>query len=745
MTIKERIQNTLSDPGKRAPSIGAAFLLSLTVLFFGPSYMYYGNILEIPYFYSDMIWIFLAYSLAAAAIISAILLILKGTIHQRAVALVSALGLLFWIQGHVLVWDYGVLDGREIIWNDYLLNGIIDSAVWIAVLGVALFKAPSIYKHIAVASVLLLLVQGGGLAAEVYQAPDEPEWKSYAIGYDDTTMFEFSKEQNVVILVLDAFRSDIFQEIIDENDEYREMFDGFIYYRNAAGGYPHTDASIPLILTGEYYDNSIPRSEFVKTTFSNNSIPQTLMKNGYRVDLYPLLQHTIYQSKEVASNIGISERGQVDRVTDAMKGTIELQHLTLFRYMPHFLKSHFHFMPFVGTNRGDSTPHDLAFYNTLISEFNVSSEEKTFKFYHNVGPHGPLNLNADLHYEDLPFNETGYKEQAKASLKISGELVKQLKEHDIYEDSLIIIVGDHGALSAGHGVQNIVNTDLLSIGPALDGDEYRENWRMVAQGTPLVLVKPFNASGHLSISDAPVSLGDVPRTITSELQIPDEFSGQSILSINESDTRERKYFQYLSTNKSGQYYLELDYLPPLREYSINGHSWFRNSWAPTVQIYEPGQGLIPLPVYKSETEILFGKEGNAQTYQLAGWSGPEEGFTWTDGHNAVLAVQPENTDSDLALKITASPYLSGEALDQQRVTVYVNEHWVGEWLFDQPGTQEKTVLIPHNVLEGEIQYIAFEFPDATSPKDLGRSEDERDLAIAVHSMEIEGGQLWTQT
>ena len=94
-----------------------------------------------------------------------------------------------------------------------------------------------------------------------------PSGKVTLSGHDDETMFEFSKEQNVIILVLDAFRSDIFQEIIDEDDEYREMFDGFTYYRNAAGGYPHTDASIPLILTGEYYDNSIPRSEFVRTAF----------------------------------------------------------------------------------------------------------------------------------------------------------------------------------------------------------------------------------------------------------------------------------------------------------------------------------------------------------------------------------------------------------------------------------------------------------------------------------------------
>jgi len=735
MTIKERIQNVIGDPGKRAPSIGAGFLLSFTLLFFGPSYMYYGNILEIPYYYSDMVWIFVAYSLVAAAVISAILLILKGTSHQRAVALVFALGLLFWIQGHILVWDYGVLDGREIIWNDYLLNGIIDSAVWIAVLGVALIKGPSFYKHIAVASVLLLVIQGGGLAAEIHQAPDEPEWKSYVIGYDDEAMFEFSKEQNVIILVLDAFRSDIFQEIIDEDDEYREMFDGFTYYRNAAGGYPHTDASIPLILTGEYYDNSIPRSEFVRTAFLNNSIPRVLKENGYRVDLYPLsgMEHTVYFSEETASNTGTKHHSRVDRVTDNRMGATELQQLTLFRYVPHFLKRYFHFMPFIGSSGDEKTPHDLAFYNTLVSETSTSNETKIFKFYHNVGPHGPLNLNANLQYEDLPFNHTGYKEQAKASLKISGELIEQLKKHDIYDNSMIFVVGDHGALNTGHGVRDTVNADFLD-GNISSKDIYRDNRLLVAQGTPLVLAKPFNSKGNLSISDAPISLADIPQTITAELKLSHRFGGKSIFSINESDMRDRKYFRYLSHHESAKF-VEAGYLLPLEEYSVSGHSWSPYSWESTGRKYLPGVGLPPMTRdYVCGTLIKFTDYLN---YQVTGWSGPGNGFTWTDGHNAVLAIQPENAGSDLIFKITASPYFGGGALDRQRVTVYVNEHCIGEWVVDQPGIQEKTIVIPYNALEGKIQYIAFELPDAASPKDLGLSEDERELALAVHSIVID--------
>lgn len=732
MTIKERIQQIFHGPEKRGTTVAASFLLSLTLLFFGPSYLYYTNILEIPYLYTDLVWVFIIHSLVAGAILSILLLFLKGSVHQRAVALVFALGLLFWIQGHILVWDYGILDGREIIWNDYLLNGIIDSAIWIAVLGVALFKAPSFYKHIALASVLLLVVQGGGLAAEIYQAPDEPEWKSYTIGYDDETMFEFSKEQNVIILVLDAFQSDVFQEIIDEDDEYREMFDGFTYYRNAVGGYTYTYPSVTFILTGEYYDNSIPIQDFIKSAFLSNSIPRKLKENGYRVDLYPSVGNTIYSSDEIVSNIGVYQQDRVDRIVDGLEGVKELHRLTMFRHTPHFLKRYIYFIPFVDLGDDGDVHQDVVFYNTLLSNTVTSSENKTFKYYHIRGAHGPYTLNAQLQSEELTQNRSGYKEQAKAALKISGELIAQLKKHNVYDNSMIFIVADHGNSEGTIGL----NTKWIGDGTL---EFQKVDKRIVASGMPLMLIKPFHSEGDLRISDAPVTLGDIPQTVASELQLLDEFPGKSILSINESDERVRKYFHYRWTREYWDW--SKAYLPPIAEYTINGHSWLADSWEPTNRIYKPGEALVFSQNYTYGTELLFGINGDAQYYQGAGWSIPEEGFTWTDGRNAVLIVEPKNVDSeltDLTVTILASPYFGGGAIDQQRVTVKVNGHYVGEWVFDQPGIQQKEVIIPNALLpEQEILYIAFELPDAVSPKDLGRSEDGRDLALAVHSMVID--------
>ncbi len=569
-------------PKKISAAAGAGFLLSLTLLFIGPSYLYFTNLLQIPYFYSDMVWVLAAGSIAAGAAVSLLLFGLRGRLHQRAVALVFALGLLLWIQGNILVWNYGVLDGREIIWSDYLLNGIIDSAIWIAVLAVALLKAPLIYRHIAWASLALILVQGAGLAAEILKAPGEPEWKGFSVGYDDREMFEFSGERNVIILVLDMFQSDIFQEIIAEDRGCREIFDGFTYFRNAVGGFPTTYPSVTFILTGRRYDNSIPIRDFIKQSFLADSIPRALKEAGYQVGLYELPSpKAIYTSDEICSNAGGGAgRSRVERKAEGRKSAGELLRLTLFRYLPHALKSRFYFVPYLEPRSAKKVDQDVVFFNSLAANTVFSGDRKTFKFYHLKGAHPPYTLNAKLQREHLPQDRSGCKEQARAALRIAGELIGKLRESGSFDHSLLFVIGDHGNPWASAGL------NLEPLGREIEFD--RDNialGKVVCSGIPLVLAKPLYSAGELKISDAPVSLGDIPRTIAAQLRLTGEFPGRSILEIGEAEEREREFCFYRWDNRWDQ-----NYLPKMEKFTVNGHSWLPGSWKATGVILLPAGG-----------------------------------------------------------------------------------------------------------------------------------------------------------
>lgn len=557
-----------TDNEKLKVSLAASFLLSLTLFFFGPGTLYYTNIREIPFSFSNNWYYILAIVLVVGFILSLLLWWLKESTHTTASALVFTLGLLFWIQGNILVWDYGLFDGHEIIFENYFWNGVIDSLTWIGILIAGVLYSKRLYHHIAVVCSLLIITQAAGLMATAYSAPDESEWKNLQYSPDHKNMYEFSTNMNVIVIILDTFQSDIFQEIINENPEYSNMFDGFIYYRNNVGGFAHTDPSIMYILSGKFYDNSVPFSKFIKDTSLQNSLPLLLKENGVRVDIKTRVPGAIFPSSEVYDTIdGYSFENHVGFSARNISEITPIYQLTFFRFVPQALKQYFYGT--LSEELSSLTPkgaieNDMNVYSNFNSAIRVSAPERIFKLFHLKGSHVPFNLNENLKYVKLPQNITGYKSQTKASLKICHALLESLKRNSSYDNSLIFIIGDHGGKI-----------------------ERSENAIAPNSGLPLMLVKPFNSTGPLAISDSPVSLGDIPKTIADELKIKNNFSGSSIFLVNETDPRVRIYYEYDWLEND----LKNDYFSPLSEFRISGFSWNISSWQPTYHIYT-SEGVI---------------------------------------------------------------------------------------------------------------------------------------------------------
>lgn len=107
-----------------------------------------------------------------------------------------------------------------------------------------------------------------------------------------------------------------------------------------------------------------------------------------------------------------------------------------------------------------------------------------------------------------------------------------------------------------------------------------------------------------------------------------------------------------------------------------------------------------------------------------GWQGPENWGVWSKGHDSYVVIEvPEMAAPALQLLVHG---LVGGSVSEQRVIVSVaGAGETTEWLVDR----KKTVrTIP---LRSGRMLIKFEFPDASSPKSLGMSEDLRVLALGV--------------
>jgi len=700
--------------GKCITTLCAASLFSLTVLFFGPSYLYFTNILEFPYLFSDVWYLFASISLLCILVISAVLLPLKSSIHRKAVSLLFAFALLLWLQGNILVWNYGVLDGREIQWNNYKIYGLIDTAVWLVVVTFAFIKSNFIYNLIKKISIGLILIQIVSTAVVWYQAPEQPEWKRYALS--EESKYNFSSEKNVIILVLDTFQTDVFQELINEQLEYSNMFQGFTYFRNAVGGFPTTYPSIPLILTGQYYDNSAPIQEFIKKAYSNSSIPLILNQNGYQVELFTGL-NVIYPNSDILSNLVL--RKDIVNINNYI---YELYGITFFRYMPHSFKKYFYT---VNITAVDNNPmkRDLVFADQVISKSKAVEGKYSFKLFHLLGAHPPFCLNEKLEYEKLEYSRNSYEIQAQAALEITKRFLTSLKNIGVYDNSMIFIVGDHGLGSFGVNVQASGYTEDNKVANITLSNT-------IATGIPLILVKPFASMADMKISDAPVSLSDIPKTIISELGLKEDLPGYSMFEIKESDIRDRRFLAY----KWEHEYWNKKYLPVMDEYIINGFSWLNQSWKPTYGRFTPSgvQDTRP-PIYEYGSKIQFGEGGNAEQYQVQGWSDPEKGFTWTDGKSASLVIPVNQPQSDLTLSASLFPFTAGELINQN-VYISINDKKLGKW--DVGDSGDYSITIPKEYVTKSLLNVSFDLPDAASPSKLNISNDTRMLGIAVLSIKV---------
>ena len=559
-------------------------------------------------------------------------------------ALFFAIGLLLWIQGNIIVWDYGVLNGQIIPWNDYFWNGIVDVIVWISILAIAILKSDSLYKHIRIVCIGLILIQFVGIMTTVNAAPAEPSWKYQDFSQIPKGLYQFSSDTNTIIIILDSYESDVFQEIIDENQTYRDMFDGFTYYRNSVGGFASTYPSVPLILFGVHYDNSVPIQDFIKNNSLNNSIPVVLKNNGFRTSASedpPL----IFSSHDVYDDISSTHNGNSSHYQEINLDNVRfLIDLTLFRHIPQPLKIVFFSKPLVPESEMNT---DLVTYERFKTEVTVGSPNATFKLIHLHGAHGPYTINENLEIQDLPPNRAGYESQAKAALSITDALLTSMKNQGVYNNSLIFIVGDHGShLGSNRRFNNSSNESQMNTGtvPA----------QIIGRGIPLILVKPFNSTGNLSISDAPVTLGDIPKTIADTYGIANNFSSESILDNNRSDERIRLFYYYHWTHDDW----EAQYLPMLTEYQINGFSWDPASWKQTYRFFTAsGVKYNPPITYQPGTMIHFGSDGDAGQYLGSGWSEPEKGWIWTAATRSNIILPMNNHQSDLELHLKFFPFL----------------------------------------------------------------------------------------
>lgn len=623
-----------------------------------------------------------------------------------------------------MIWDFGPLDGRGLAWEKFEFNAYIEALIWassIILSTVFCYKKSDVIKNIS--RVLPILGITSVLAAYVTIDPQsninvQGEYKS------TQESFAFHKTNNTLVIVLDTFQSDAFQEVVEKYPEEITFLDGFSFFPDTIAGYPTTKHSIPLILTGSFYKNDFPHSKEARNEFLSDSIIDhyknarfgTIGIFNFHKEVLDLHGKQISFPPEISDFKYFGFSGQQMRAID----------IGLFRASPIVFKKHIYDEGrwFLEKYRKDEAappaPHgnDWRFANAFIDYANTNSKNNgEFKFIHLAGAHYPLSLDENYnHIKDIENTREAYINQTRGVLKLTRSLIEKLEELDVYKNSEILIISDHGA-------HNVSPKDIIDNAATLEVP-----FDHVGAARPLFLYKKAGATGPLSVDNTPMHLAYAHCLLSKSKRKNCEdydsaLSGSQII---------RLHYRY---EWAHEFWFK-NYSPPMRLYEISGDSREKSSWKNTMIEYDSGKAHSVNKISIGDT-IDFGKSGHSGNFIVSGWSNQEEEHRWTEGAEAVLRLRVENPPlAESYLRIAGSGFSPNGKNEPQNVTIEVNGNRIKQW--SVLNFESIKIRVPSQSFNDKDLTIKFKIASPTSPCELGLSNDCRKLGFSLTTLGLSG-------
>lgn len=555
-----------------------ASFVAAQLCLFGPQTIYAGNATEFSAPFWTLVRPLLVAGGAIVLVLTSVGLRMTTKSSRYYIALLFGVGLALWIQGNLLVADYGALDGTEIDWTIESWRNPYEIALWILAPVLSIAAARHIAPIAPFASAVLLTLQAVVLTASALtESQAHAKWQ----GPSDS-MFDLSRTKNVIHIVLDGFQSDVFDDILRED---RERLDsslaGAVFFADHAGAFPTTIASIPAMLTGDTsYRNDQPLQSYFRDRFEDGSLFKSLGAAGYRVDNITGWQYD--NSSE--THLYTIPRPYVSYREYTRFTTWELADLSLFRHAPHLLRRTIYneqkwrlqqvFGPRDTSTRRYHPANGVAVLDEFARRLTPTVDGPLYKFMHVGIPHLPVVLNGNCEFIGAvrsPDREQ-YRGQARCAVAKVTAILDRLKELGLYDSSVIVIASDHGI---GHTSPKFTRSRPTPSGVLS---------RVAGKALALLIVKPPNSRGPIRISYAPSAISDVPATVLDILGLRHNLPGEPALKLAENGSRTRTFAWYDWEGWTTPYFDALDIM------EINGRVLDGGSWSLKHSFYAPGQG-----------------------------------------------------------------------------------------------------------------------------------------------------------
>lgn len=310
-------------------------------------------------------------------------------------------------------------------------------------------------------SAALIIMQGVGIASRFAKAgiqkKDDSQLESY-LSMADT--LDLSEEGNVIVFLTDRLDASWFEKVLNDYPELADELDGFTYYSNNVACYTNTFPSVARMLTGNEYKNE-EWADYLADCWAGDTAPRRLHENGYKVNLLMDNLTTYMNYSEIedqCDNIRKSPE-YVDFNYFGPNGILKtMAKISLGRLSPYLAKNHFLWAlksdfsnKFYIIERNDPSclegsigkASDVKFYKYLKANgITADSSKKTFSFIHLNFSHDSNEPIAKL-YDGYSAPVDKYK-TTRGGFELLDMYFEGMKKAGVYDNSTIIIIGDHG-------------------------------------------------------------------------------------------------------------------------------------------------------------------------------------------------------------------------------------------------------------------------------------------------------------
>jgi hypothetical protein len=445
------------------------------------------------------------------------------------ILLISAIINIFLFPG-----DYGIISVELVFANgvghsshEILVNLLL---LLVPVILVAIFRFFNILKFCTTLAVLCMFSFSGVSLYNLTHIQEEfQKVQSFRTRSDElkevVPVFNLSKTgQNVVVIMLDRAQNAFVPFILEESPDLKEIYSGFVYYPNTVSFHGYTRIGAPPLLGGyEYTPSEFNKRDTVPAVTKHNEalllMPRIFAEAGFEVtatdppypnysskddlriyDKYPEIDVKLTDSKY--TKLWIKERNLGFPSTDAIIKR-NLFWYSLFKTLPLALRKGIYLqgdwcapglmqkvtLTLNGYSVLDYLSRLTGFTpqkeNTALIMINNTTHDYSFFEAPEYRPASSVS-----NYGISPYKrETAYHTNM-AALKRLGDWFDFLKENEVYDNTKIILVSDHGSQ------ENYV----INIGLPFNVDNFN----------PLLMVKDFRASGELKTDHAFMTNADVP-------------------------------------------------------------------------------------------------------------------------------------------------------------------------------------------------------------------------------------------